>query len=45
MEKGTKNYYYMDTNEAQWEKLSSLVNNIYAVVKGFAPEDKRHIEN
>lgn len=40
---GTKNYYYMDANETQWKQLSSLVNNIYDVVKEFAPEDKRHI--
>lgn len=41
---GTKNYYYMDSNEIQWKKISSLVNNIYAVVKDFGPEDRRHIK-
>lgn len=38
---GTRNYYYMDTNETQWEKISSLVNHIYEVVKDVAPIDKR----
>lgn len=41
---GTKNYYYMAANELQWKKLSSLVNNIYDVVKDFAPNDQRHME-
>ena len=41
---GTRNYYYMDANEKQWEKVSSLVNHIYDVVKDFAPIDQRHME-
>ena len=41
---GTRNYYYMDANEKLWEKVSSLVNHIYDVVKDFAPIDQRHME-
>ena len=40
---GTKNYYYIYSNETQWKKLSSLVNNIYDIVKDFAPDDRRNI--
>lgn len=42
---GTKNYYYMDANEKQWEKIASLVNNIYKIVKEFSPKDKRKGED
>ena len=41
---GTKNYYYMDANKRQWEKVSSLVNHIYDVVKEFEPIDKRQVD-
>lgn len=39
---GTKNYYYMDANEAQWKQIAQLVNHIYEVVKDFAPMDNRN---
>ena len=38
---GTKNYYYMDSNEKQWEKITTLVNHVYEVVKDIAPIDNR----
>ena len=39
---GTKNYYYMDSNERQWKQITKLMNHIYEVVKEVAPIDTRH---
>lgn len=41
---GTKNYYYMDSNERQWKQITQLMSHIYEVVKDFAPIDTRHDE-
>ncbi|MBU3810614.1 MAG: metalloregulator ArsR/SmtB family transcription factor [Candidatus Niameybacter stercoravium] len=42
---GTKNYYYMDANEMQWNKIMQLISHIYATVKDFAPIDMRKGED
>lgn len=41
---GTRNYYYIDSNETQWKQLTQLMNHIYEVVKEFAPMDQRKKE-
>ncbi len=38
---GTKNYYYMDANKSQWEKISSLVNHINEVIEDIGLNDSR----
>jgi DNA-binding transcriptional ArsR family regulator len=30
---GTKNYYYVDANESQWQKMSELTTFIYEITK------------
>lgn len=30
---GTKNYYYLDSNESEWKILTELVNLIYAGIQ------------
>ena len=30
---GTKNYYYINADETEWDKLSNFMNNINSLVK------------
>lgn len=30
---GTKNYYYLSTDETQWKEISDLINRVYASIQ------------
>ena len=38
---GTKNYYYIDSNETQWKSLSELLNLVYTGVLDISKNDTR----
>lgn len=42
---GTRNFYFMDSNEVQWKQIIDLMNNIYEVIAYVAPLDNRHNED
>lgn len=41
---GTKNYYYIESNETEWKRITQLMNHIYEVVQNLAPIDTRNQE-
>lgn len=38
---GTKNYYYLDSEESQWETLTELINLIFTGIKHISKDDNR----
>lgn len=38
---GTKNYYYLDSNESQWKTLNELINLVYINIQQIAKHDDR----
>lgn len=41
---GTKNYYYIESNDTEWKRITQLMNHIYEVMKNFASIDTRNQE-
>lgn len=41
---GTKNYYYLDSKESQWETITELINLIFVGVKHISNDDFRKEE-
>ncbi|MGL4737531.1 MAG: ArsR/SmtB family transcription factor [Cellulosilyticaceae bacterium] len=41
---GTKNYYYLDSNESQWQTLTELINLIFVGVQHIGEVDERGME-
>ena len=48
---GTKNYYYVNSNESQWKQLTYFINHIYSIVQEVSSNnhnktnDCNHIES
>ncbi|MGL4740013.1 MAG: ArsR/SmtB family transcription factor [Sarcina sp.] len=38
---GTKNYYYLDSKESQWQTLTELINLIFTGIKHISNDDTR----
>ena len=38
---GTKNYYYLDSKESQWETLTELINLIFTGIQHVSKDDSR----
>ena len=36
---GTKNYYYVSTNETIWKPLTELMNNVYSIIQDISQEE------
>lgn len=41
---GTKNYYYLDSNESQWKTLTELINLIFIAIQHIGKDDARKEE-
>ena len=41
---GTKNYYYLDSKESQWETLTELINLIFTGIQHISKDDSRKEE-
>lgn len=41
---GTKNYYYLDSNESQWKNIRELINLIFVGIQHISEDDKRKEE-
>ena len=41
---GTKNYYYLDSNESQWKTLTELINLIFVGIQHISKDDVRKEE-
>lgn len=41
---GTKNYYYLDSNESQWKDIKDLINLIFEGIQHISEDDKRKEE-
>ncbi|MBO3443885.1 metalloregulator ArsR/SmtB family transcription factor [Clostridium sp. CCUG 7971] len=41
---GTKNYYYLDSKESQWEILTELINLIFTGIQHISKDDSRKEE-
>lgn len=41
---GTKNYYYLDSNESKWQMLTELMNLIFIGIKHISKDDARRGE-
>ncbi len=42
---GTKNYYYLDSNESRWGALAELVGLVYEGIRHIGPDDPRRGED
>ncbi|MGL5416235.1 MAG: ArsR/SmtB family transcription factor [Clostridium sp.] len=41
---GTKNFYYLDSNESEWKNIKDLINLIFAGIQHISEDDKRKEE-
>lgn len=41
---GTKNYYYLDSNESQWKNIRELINLVFVGIQHISEDDKRKEE-
>ncbi|WP_297638036.1 winged helix-turn-helix domain-containing protein [uncultured Clostridium sp.] len=41
---GTKNYYYLDSNESEWKNIRDLINLIFEGIQHISQDDKRREE-